>query len=219
MKCDKDLLDRDKVTNQLILYCGVMLGATGASQSVRILSSAMAKQALKKLPQQALTKTFYYPVIKSIARFFGVSMTKNTFAKGVSKAVPVVGGLISGGITLATLAPMGLRLANTLEQAHFGYDEKAFQTDWQQVLDVIAQEETLDKSAASVPKGKPKRKVQTPSLLRKIKSPRLSADKESVSTMDEIRKAKQLMDEGVLTSEEFAQTKARLLEQMTTQQE
>ena len=61
---EKDLLDRDKVTNQLILYCGVMFGATGASQSVRLLSSAMAKQAMKKLPQQALTKTFYYPVIK-----------------------------------------------------------------------------------------------------------------------------------------------------------
>lgn len=123
---EKDLLDRDKVTNQLILYCGVMFGATGASQSVRLLSSAMAKQAMKKLPQQALTKTFYYPVIKSIARFFGVSMTKSTFAKGVSKAIPIVGGIVSGGITLATLAPMGLRLADTMEQSHFGYDEEAF---------------------------------------------------------------------------------------------
>ena len=39
--------DPDKVTNQLILYCGVMLGATGAAQTVRIMSSALAKQALK----------------------------------------------------------------------------------------------------------------------------------------------------------------------------
>lgn len=146
-------------------------------------------------------------------------MTKSTFAKGVSKAVPVVGGLISGGITLVTLAPMGLHLANTLEQAHFGYDEKAFQADWQQVLDVIEQEETLEKSTASLPKGKPKRKTHTPSWLRKIRSPQLSAGKGSVSAMDEIRKAKQLMDEGVLTSEEFAQAKAHLLSRMSTQQE
>lgn len=141
---EKDLLDRDKVTNRLILYCGVMFGATGASQSVRILSSAMAKQALKKLPQQALTKTFYYPVIKSIARFFGVSMTKNTFAKGVSKVIPVVGGIVPGGITLATLAPVGLRLADTMDQVRFAYDEEAFQADWQQVLLVIDQEEKND---------------------------------------------------------------------------
>lgn len=178
---EKDLLDRDKVTNQLILYCGVMFGATGASQSVRLLSSAMAKQAMKKLPQQALTKIFYYPVIKSIARFFGVSMTKSTFAKGVSKAIPIVGGIVSGGITLATLAPMGLRLADTMEQAHFGYDEEAFQADWQQVLQVIDQEEKADDSA-----------------------------------VDEIRKAKQMLDEGILTEEEFAQVKAGILKTLGT---
>ena len=44
--------DADKVTNQLILYCGVMLGATGAAQTVRVMSSALAKQLLKKLPQK-----------------------------------------------------------------------------------------------------------------------------------------------------------------------
>ena len=66
-----EFLDNDKVTNQLILYCGVMLGASGAAQAVRVMSSALAKQILKKLPQKALTKTFYYPIIKSIAKAFG----------------------------------------------------------------------------------------------------------------------------------------------------
>lgn len=212
---EKDLLDRDKVTNQLILYCGVMFGATGASQSVRILSSAMAKQALKKLPQQALTKTFYYPVIKSIARFFGVSMTKNTFAKGVSKVIPVVGGIVSGGITLATLAPMGLRLADTMDQARFAYDEESFRADWQQVLQVIDQEEKADaQQAASNSKERPKIKAQTPSWMKKVKESHHSKAKGNSSAMDEIRKAKQMLDEGILTEEEFAQAKVRILESM-----
>ena len=38
-----EFLDNDKVTNQLILYCGVMLGASGAAQAVRVMSSALAK--------------------------------------------------------------------------------------------------------------------------------------------------------------------------------
>lgn len=213
---EKDLLDRDKVTNQLILYCGVMFGATGASQSVRILSSAMAKQALKRLPQQALTKTFYYPVIKSIARFFGVSMTKSTFAKGVSKAIPVVGGIVSGGITLATLAPMGLRLADTMDQVRFAYDEEAFQADWQQVLLVIDQEEKNDTQQTVSPsvQKKAKVKVQAPSWIKKVKEAHLPKGKADSSTMDEIRKAKQMLDEGILTEEEFAQAKARILESM-----
>lgn len=213
---EKDLLDRDKVTNQLILYCGVMFGATGASQSVRILSSAMAKQALKRLPQQALTKTFYYPVIKSIARFFGVSMTKSTFAKGVSKAIPVVGGIVSGGITLATLAPMGLRLADTMDQVRFAYDEEAFQADWQQVLLVIDQEEKNDTQQTVSPsvQKKAKVKVQAPSWIKKVKEAHLPKGKADSSAMDEIRKAKQMLDEGILTEEEFAQAKARILESM-----
>ena len=213
---EKDLLDRDKVTNQLILYCGVMFGATGASQSVRILSSAMAKQALKRLPQQALTKTFYYPVIKSIARFFGVSMTKSTFAKGVSKVIPVVGGIVSGGITLATLAPMGLRLADTMDQVRFAYDEEAFQADWQQVLLVIDQEEKNDTQQTVSPsvQKKAKIKVQAPSWIKKVKEAHLPKGKADSSAMDEIRKAKQMLDEGILTEEEFAQAKARILESM-----
>ena len=36
-----DVLENDKVTNQLILYCGVMLGASGAAQAVRLMSSAL----------------------------------------------------------------------------------------------------------------------------------------------------------------------------------
>lgn len=215
---EKDLLDRDKVTNQLILYCGVMFGATGASQSVRLLSSAMAKQAMKKLPQQALTKTFYYPVIKSIARFFGVSMTKSTFAKGVSKAIPIVGGIVSGGITLATLAPMGLRLADTMEQAHFGYDEEAFQADWQQVLQVIDQEEKANDQQTASPsvREKSRIKVQAPSWIKKVKESHLAKEKADDSAMDEIRKAKQMLDEGILTEEEFAQVKAGILKTLGT---
>lgn len=46
-----EMPDSEKVTNQLILYCGVMLGATGAAQTVRVLSSSLAKQAIKRLPQ------------------------------------------------------------------------------------------------------------------------------------------------------------------------
>ena len=121
--------DSDHVTNQLILYCGVMLGAAGADAAVRVMSAALAKQALKKLPQMALTKTFYYPIIKSTLKFFGLSITKSSFAKGVSKALPVVGGVVSGGITLASMYPMGKRLMKVLDEAHFDYTQEEFEAD------------------------------------------------------------------------------------------
>lgn len=190
-----EFLDNDKVTNQLILYCGVMLGASGAAQAVRVMSSALAKQLLKKLPQKALTKTFYYPIVKGIAKFFGVSMTKGLFAKGVSKAVPIIGGFVSGGITFATLRPMGQRLADTLDEAHYSYTESDFREDWQDIVEVNeAEEEAVSEVVEEAPAEEAPVKAAPTS-----------------SVIEEITKAKQLLDAGVITDQEFADIKAKLI--------
>lgn len=189
-----DVLDKERISNTLILYCGVMLGSSGAAQTVRLLASAFAKQLEKKLAQKALTKTFYYPIVKSIVKAFGVKMTKNVFAKGMSKVVPVIGGVISGGLTYATMKPMGSRLAQTLEDAHFGYTEQEFEADWQDVIAVSQEEAEGDvfEAEGCVQESKP------------------SADE----VMEKIQKAKALLDEGILTEEEFAEMKARLIANM-----
>lgn len=182
-----DILDEEKVTNQLILYCGVMLGASGAAQTIRVLSSSLAKQALKKLPQQALTKTFYYPIIKSIAKAFGTKMTKEVFAKGVSKAVPIIGGVVSGGITFATLRPMGMRLVDTLEEAHFTYSKADFESDWSDIMQANEVETDSEKTVES----------------------------ENMNpVLDKIQRAKEMLDDGVLTAEEFSKIKDRLISEM-----
>ena len=142
--------DHKKVTDQLILYCGVMLGASGAAQTVRVMCSALAKQALKKIPQKALTKTFYYPIIQSILKFFGVYLTKGSFAKGVAKVIPVVGAVVSGGITLASILPMGSRLLDTLDKAHFDYSDSDMEKDIEEIIEVCAkleEEEATDTEA------------------------------------------------------------------------
>lgn len=182
-----NILDEEKVTNQLILYCGVMLGASGAAQTIRVLSSSLSKQALKKLPQQALTKTFYYPIVKSIAKAFGTKMTKEVFAKGVSKAVPIIGGVVSGGITFATLRPMGIRLADTLDEAHFTYSNTDFVSDWNDIV----QENKLD----SLDQNNDKTVI-------------------SDSILDQIQHANEMLNLGILTVEEFATIKEKLISEM-----
>lgn len=93
--------------NMLIIYLGVMLGVTAAGSTVRILSKQASTQALKSIPGIALTKTLYYQILKKVLKTFGVKLTKDTFAKGVSKAIPVIGGVVSGGMNYASLKPMG----------------------------------------------------------------------------------------------------------------
>lgn len=111
---DDDDIDIEKINGDLVLFLGVMFGVGGSAAAIKVLSSKLSQQALKKIPQQALTKTIYYPIIKKTLAFVGVKLTKDTFAKGVSKAIPILGGIVSGGITYASMSKMGNKLQNAL---------------------------------------------------------------------------------------------------------
>ena len=105
----------DEETKYLLtLFLGIMFGVNGAIDAVNKIAGQVAKQVAKKLPQKALTKGVIYPIVKKIAALLGVKMSKDIFAKGVSKAVPVIGAVVSGGLTLATFKPMCERLRKYL---------------------------------------------------------------------------------------------------------
>ena len=109
----------DEFLMQMSLFIGVMSGAKGAVGAVQAISKAFAAQVEKRLPQYALTKVGVYNVAKQVAKWLGVRMTKATFAKGVAKAIPVLGGVVSGGLTLATFPNMAKRLKNELQSTAF----------------------------------------------------------------------------------------------------
>lgn len=113
---DDDELDVEKVNGDLVLFLGVMFGVGGATATIKVLSSQLSKQALKKIPNKALMKTIYYPIIKKMVGYIGVKVTKDSFAKGVSKVIPVVGGVVSGGLTFASMTKMGNKLSKALEE-------------------------------------------------------------------------------------------------------
>lgn len=181
-------VNMERVTNRLVVYCGVMFGVSGASAAVRVVSSALGKQALKKLPQMALTKTFYYPIVKSIAKAVGVKMTKGLFAKGVSKAIPIVGGVVSGGITFVSMRPMGKRLAREFDEVHYDYSAKEFEEDWESIVE----ESNVDYEVMRDEEVK-------------------SNEEKTVSVAAQIKEAKELMDAGILSQEEFEQIKKKLI--------
>ena len=116
-----DLLDdKGQITegtrNVLTLFVGVMFGAQAANKLVGEIAKRISLQAAKRLPQQALTKTVYYPVIKQVAKWIGVKMTKDTFGRGVGKAIPILGGVLSGAITAFSFKPMAEKLQKHLRE-------------------------------------------------------------------------------------------------------
>ena len=111
---DDDEVD-DETLMQLIALMGVMMEVGGAANSItKFAFSTAQKGVARHIERQALTKTFFYTPMKKVLRVLGVSLTKQTFAKGVSKVVPVVGGVISGGLTYASFRPGAERLRRYL---------------------------------------------------------------------------------------------------------
>ena len=123
----RDELSED-AQNTLLLYLGVMLGVNGTAALLRAGGVAIAKQVMKTVPQKALTKTLWYPILKKVLKIFGVNLTKGGLAKGMGKFIPILGGVISGGLTFATMKPMGERLQRELSKL-VNYSEDQYQRD------------------------------------------------------------------------------------------
>ena len=77
-------------------------------------AKALAIGVEKKLINTALTKGAFYPFVKAIMRWFGVRLTKAAFAGFFKKAIPVVGGVVGGGLTFLTFKPCCMRLRDAL---------------------------------------------------------------------------------------------------------
>jgi hypothetical protein len=101
--------------NIMILCLGVMYGSAAANNAIKTISKALATGVEKKLLNAALTKGTIYPIVKQVATWFGKSMTKEIYAGFFKKSIPVVGGVIGGGITFVTFESSCKLLKNSLK--------------------------------------------------------------------------------------------------------
>ena len=113
-----DLLEQDEVDDitkqQLTLLMGAMMGAAVARKALEEFSERFAEQLAVRLPRQALTRYPLYNISKKVAPWIGVKITKPIVARGLAKAAPVVGGVVSATLTAALMRPMARKLKNHL---------------------------------------------------------------------------------------------------------
>ncbi len=201
---EEDTIDNERVKNELIIFIGVMFGVGGATNALRLISTNIAKQALKKLPQKALTKTIYYPIIKKIAATIGIKMTKSTFAKGASKAIPILGGVISGGLTYISMKPMGNRLKDALASSvNKNYTEEGLKND---IKDLERETGETINIEYEVVDTEYKDVIEEVSIENEHNS---NANKFNLT--DELIKLKKILDDGIITEEEFKEIKKDLI--------
>ena len=117
-----DLLnDMDEVDDETIgviaIFFGVMLDVENAAMSLASFASSTVMNTVKKqVTKQLLVKTSWYRAVKKTLRSIGVNLTKKAFTQGFSKVLPVIGGVVSSGLTFMSLQSQSSRLKKHLRE-------------------------------------------------------------------------------------------------------
>lgn len=112
----KDMELSDSAQHILMIYLGTMFGVNAACVALAKLAAANAAKIGAKVAAKPLSKYAIYSIAKKVLAWIGVKLTKDTVGKAVTKAVPVVGGILSGGISIATYLPMAKKLQEELSK-------------------------------------------------------------------------------------------------------
>lgn len=103
----------DESMKIMTLFVGVMMGNKLVAEAlVNIAAAASQKAGLK------ISETFLAHYAVKIGQWIGINVTKDTFAKGVGKVLPLVGAPISATITYYTFRPMARRLKRHLDDLY-----------------------------------------------------------------------------------------------------
>lgn len=100
--------------NFILVFLGVMYGVQGATTTLNKVANTLSAHMAKKLSQQALTKGSIYPIVKKVATSVGIRMTKQIFADTVASGIPILGSVVSGGITYKMFKPRCMELRRKL---------------------------------------------------------------------------------------------------------
>ena len=128
--CDENGNFTEDAAEMLTIFVGVMGGVAAANKVIQEIAEQVQKEVLRRLPRYALTKGVLYPLVKQIVKWVGINLTKQSFSRGVSKLVPIIGGVVSGGLTYVTFKPQSKKLKEQLRSKMLLAYENKKQNDY-----------------------------------------------------------------------------------------
>lgn len=195
-------VDKERVQSRLILDLGVMYGVNGSASAIKFLNSKLGRNVLGRFSKKAVSNAFYVPIGIAITKTLGLQLSKSLLSHSLAKIVPVLGGIANGTITFASMQPMGNRLTTALDKAAFSYTAEDYRADVQEILRAFNLKLSDSALHVVVPDGT----QQT--------APEAPAAKPEKSLTDKILEAKKLLDDGVITEEEFQAIKAKYISEL-----
>ena len=107
----------DETIGIIAIFFGVMLDVEEATMSLFSFASSTVMDTVKKqVTKQFLMKTSWYRSVKKTLQIIGVNLTKKAFTQGFSKVLPVIGGVVSSGLTFMSLQSQSSRLKKHLRE-------------------------------------------------------------------------------------------------------
>ena len=103
----------DESLNIMTLFVGAMMGNKLAVEALSKVVGQVSKNAGIKISETVMAQ---YAI--KIAQWIGINMTKEGFAKGMGKVLPLVGAPISATITYYTFRTMARRLKKHLDELY-----------------------------------------------------------------------------------------------------
>lgn len=134
----------EQTMNTIVLCLGTMYGVAGANNAIKAVARGLANGVNKKLMSMALTKGTIFPFVREVSKWFGVRLTKSMFSGAISKAIPVVGGVIGGGLTFVSFKPCCDRLKKELKDTLLANPEHIASDEELNVYNSIIGENVID---------------------------------------------------------------------------
>jgi hypothetical protein len=100
----------DSTKNVLLVFLGAMYGVKVANEGITYLAKTYSAQLTKAISSKPLTQGAVYPIVKKVSTALGIQMNKQIFGQVTGKAVPLVGAVISGGLTFFSFRGMSSKL-------------------------------------------------------------------------------------------------------------
>lgn len=133
----KDISELDSSQTDIMI---AMLGAASGVEAAQIFIAKQLPKLAEKIAAKAISKQVSKNLIKKIANKVlvaigkkGISMfTGEEIAKLIGRSVPIVGGIVSGTLTLVSFKPMAKRLNKSLKE-HYDY---TFEENDSSIIDI-----------------------------------------------------------------------------------
>jgi hypothetical protein len=108
--------DPGSLPSMLTVFIGIMTGTITANKEIISLSKVLEGEVMKKLSCVMLAKAGILLLARRLGGILGAKLFWQGYTELAFKAVPLVGGFTSGGMTLMTFLPMANTLKNEMRK-------------------------------------------------------------------------------------------------------